>query len=181
MHETLRARLGVIFSRLRNQGAVLRDDDLATRTGCTYHTNSAPAILLNPNTLPKAARPYRPADGTALSFCRAPTGTILQTSPRPHHPCFHANTPLFCVTDPKFFRLCSAPPRSQRLCVSLCSLDFRLSPAATPLPRFTKPVPQPLARPYKRLMPPNSHRTQTPATPPSPRRRPPTTSHNLES
>src|SRR5260221_14432112 len=141
MHETFRARLGVIVLASGNPGASLRDAYLATGTGCTYRTNSAPAILLNQKTLLKTARPYRPADGTALSFCPAPTGTILQTSPRPHHPCFHANTPLFCVTDPKFFRLCSAPPRSQRLCVSLCSLDFRLSPAATPLPRFTKAVP----------------------------------------
>src|SRR5258707_8446618 len=76
MHETFRARLGVIVLASGNPGASLRDAYLATGTGCTYRTNSAPAILLNQNTLLKAARPYRPADGTALSFCRAPTGTI---------------------------------------------------------------------------------------------------------
>src|SRR5260221_2489289 len=70
MHETFRARLGVIVLASGNPGASLRDAYLATGTGCTYRTNSAPAILLNQKTLLKTARPYRPADGTALSLPR---------------------------------------------------------------------------------------------------------------
>src|SRR5258708_37571370 len=83
MHETFRARLGVIVLASGNPGASLRDAYLATGTGCTYRTNSAPAILLNQQTLLKL--PVRTGQQTEQLFPFAAHQQELFCKPRRAH------------------------------------------------------------------------------------------------